>query len=332
MQIKAITYFDKLLTPHYKPIYKQIYAGFMAHQESIVIQGNVSSDYLFKIVEFVLDDYPQFFFVCKEKNITQSEQMNILHVNYLYSQSEANKIKMIIDNKVNALLHSSIHTKAGIFEKQKALYSFLVQNIQYCCNASTSSYIQTNHSRVGPLIYGKSVCEGYARAFKYLCDSIKLPSVVVSGPAISPHGVEELHAWNIVKLNNISYHVDATWDSCIGDVQNFDYFNLSDEDISVDHSWDRTLMPSCDTTLFPVPIVKDKKDFKQFVLAKMSQGTMSFSVKFNENFDNISEITIPQMVASFLQMKTLFSLQTQAYTIKARYNKFQRKAVISIMQ
>lgn len=57
------------------------------------------------------------------------------------------------------------------------------------------------------------VCEGYARAFKVLCDRLQLPCVLVDGLAKSESWeTPEDHMWNYVCLNGGWYAVDVTWD------------------------------------------------------------------------------------------------------------------------
>lgn len=57
------------------------------------------------------------------------------------------------------------------------------------------------------------VCEGYARAFKLLCDQLDIPCVLVTGVARnSQDDTGELHMWNEVKMENGKwYAVDVTW-------------------------------------------------------------------------------------------------------------------------
>lgn len=52
------------------------------------------------------------------------------------------------------------------------------------------------------------VCEGYARAFKVLCDSANIPCVLVDGSTNNP---SENHMWNYVMIDGKWYAVDATW-------------------------------------------------------------------------------------------------------------------------
>ena len=57
------------------------------------------------------------------------------------------------------------------------------------------------------------VCEGYARAFKTLCDRVGIPCVVVTGYARQNSlSSPELHMWNEVQMENgYWYAVDVTW-------------------------------------------------------------------------------------------------------------------------
>lgn len=56
--------------------------------------------------------------------------------------------------------------------------------------------------------YGRVVCEGYAKAFKVLCDRLKIPCVCIGGVAAG-----ELHMWNYVQMSDLRWYlVDVTWD------------------------------------------------------------------------------------------------------------------------
>ncbi|WP_459195744.1 hypothetical protein [Wukongibacter baidiensis] len=46
------------------------------------------------------------------------------------------------------------------------------------------------------------------------------------------------HEWNIVNIDGKCYHVDLTWNDADNELLpiSYDYFNISDEKISEDHS------------------------------------------------------------------------------------------------
>ena len=61
------------------------------------------------------------------------------------------------------------------------------------------------------------VCEGYARAFKVLCDRAGVPCVLVDGNARSSQsGAGEAHMWNYVQIGDEWYAVDVTWNDPVG--------------------------------------------------------------------------------------------------------------------
>ncbi len=56
------------------------------------------------------------------------------------------------------------------------------------------------------------VCEGYARAFKVLCDEMGIPCTLVEGDAAgSSTDIPGGHMWNYVQVDNAWYAVDVTW-------------------------------------------------------------------------------------------------------------------------
>ena len=62
------------------------------------------------------------------------------------------------------------------------------------------------------------VCEGYARAFKVLCDQLGIGCVLVEGDAFSKvGGTPEAHMWNYVQSGDGWYAVDVTWNDPLVD-------------------------------------------------------------------------------------------------------------------
>ena len=53
----------------------------------------------------------------------------------------------------------------------------------------------------GALVKHKSVCEGYARAFKTVMDKLEIPCVLVQGYAQGADGGYEPHMWNYVQVD-----------------------------------------------------------------------------------------------------------------------------------
>jgi hypothetical protein len=64
----------------------------------------------------------------------------------------------------------------------------------------------------------KAICIGYAKLFKELCQLNNITAYIVEGIVKNGHGILEIegHAWNVVRLNENYYLLDATWGA--GDV------------------------------------------------------------------------------------------------------------------
>ena len=97
------------------------------------------------------------------------------------------------------------------YDKIKEVHYWLVKNIKYDSNLTA----EEPYSVSGALTEGSAVCEGYARAFKFIMDGLDIPCVLVSGTATNSNGLTESHAWNYVYLNNQWYAIDVTWDDPI---------------------------------------------------------------------------------------------------------------------
>ena len=93
-------------------------------------------------------------------------------------------------------------------QKATRIHDWLVATIEY---EQTATNTKDEFTIYGALYNRKAVCEGYARAFKYLLEKVNVPCVLVSGTATNSQGVTESHAWNYVQINYQWYAVDVTW-------------------------------------------------------------------------------------------------------------------------
>ena len=77
---------------------------------------------------------------------------------------------------------------------------------------------------VGAIVNKEAVCDGIADAYKYICNCCNLECVIVDG-YIGDLSENKYHAWNLVKVNDEWYMVDATWN--LGD-DSSSYFMVKD--------------------------------------------------------------------------------------------------------
>ena len=120
-------------------------------------------------------------------------------------------------------------------EKEKYVHDFICSNVTY-----DKLKKQYSHEIIGPLQQGIGVCEGIAKTVKILCDRMGLECLIAISESAPDRGIRYRHAWNLVKLKNTWYHLDATFDNTLGKDREtseirYDYFNLDDSQIFRDH-------------------------------------------------------------------------------------------------
>lgn len=97
------------------------------------------------------------------------------------------------------------------YEKVKSIHDYICSINEYPDQQGTFSdgtpwYGPMAHQPTGVFLKGLAVCEGYAEAFKLLCDREGIPCITVLGYAGGPH------KWNYVKMEDGKwYMLDATW-------------------------------------------------------------------------------------------------------------------------
>ena len=204
-------------------------------------------------IEAYTYDNPDVFYLSPNKmylNIeTTTKGQNKTYNVYINNGEEANYLNEEFSNKqdinlalekIEAIRKQIIHNKTGNdYEDIKMVHDYLVESIEY-----DQTVLQTNiYDIYGALVKKESVCEGYARAFKYLLDGLGIESTMVIGKGINSSGQSENHAWNYVKLENNWYAVDCTWDDpviigggYIGNSSKYRYFLKGKEDMEKDHT------------------------------------------------------------------------------------------------
>ena len=329
IEAKSKYYYSRLAKAE-KNAYDSLLSGWAARNRTPSFISNPLSEKIDiqKIVNFIRLDNPGLFYVDFSKiSYLIMAVMVTIKSEFLYNDKQIteteNKLRQII-----AKISSRLTPQMSHYEKELALHDCLASNISY----DDSGVNNTSGSVVGALVMKRAVCEGYAKAFKMLCDQNGLPSIVVTGTAKAhDKPYEELHAWNIVRLNKECYHVDVTWDSTIrtGTERRDDYFNLTDNDIGKNHIWDRTLLPACTSLannwfVKNGNIVKDDTEFKNHIITQVKRGNKSFSVKLGRTYKNQEEVM--GVIESALRRTMFFG----GFSIRLGYNDVQNVATVTI--
>lgn len=149
------------------------------------------------------------------RSITWNPTENPITVNFKYIMSkseyeECQKISKKISEQLQDL---------NDYEKVKATHDYLVKTFEYDI-LYFGPYNGFNK--------GVTSCTGYAMAFQMIMNDCKIPCL---------YQTNELHAWNIVQIDNNWYNIDVTWDDKGKDNGNitYEYFLKGNEKFAVEH-------------------------------------------------------------------------------------------------
>lgn len=168
------------------------------------IKAGLSEEDVDRIFQCVLMDHPEYFYVegYTYTKYTRRERLIRLEISGCYSclLEEAIEKQRQIEEVAEKLLRQ-IPEETSDYEKIKGIYEAIILHTEYDQEAPD------NQNLYSVLAGGRSVCQGYAKAFQYLLNRLGIPCTTVIGEVSSGEG----HAWNLVKADGEYYYVDPTW-------------------------------------------------------------------------------------------------------------------------
>ena len=161
---------------------------------------------------------------------------------YLFDKGKIQTHQKALAARLDRLCRPAMGLNEG--EKERYVHDFICRNVRY--DKLKKPY---SHEILGPLGQGVGVCEGIAKAVKCLCDRLGVWCIVALAENNPDKGVKYRHAWNVVRLGDAYYHLDATFDNSLGSAElvRYDYFNLDDRRLFRDH----------EALVYPVPACAD---------------------------------------------------------------------------
>ena len=292
-------YYGKLTTKE-KQIYKDFYDGIKNCDNVIRTIAIPNPDKVMgRIFSAIIADNPHIYYLEQTQIRYVYSPLGVeIHPSYVFPKSQIANYNQQFQIRANQIVSEIIAT-AGTDElqREKALYEYFVKNFKYdkaALNTKDAIALCKAHSLIGVFLEGKAVCEGFSKAFKFLMNAMDMKCIVVNGYADWDYASG--HAWNIVKMNNKPYHVDVTWAVSRNDdgVIWYDYLNISDNEISVDHKgftgvpkctsddldYYKTVAPQIDNTIYLKNHIKEclvnKKEFTTF---RIVRGTGKCGIK-----------------------------------------------------
>ena len=158
---------------------------------------------------------------------------------YLFDKGKIQTHQKALAARLDRLCRPAMGLNEG--EKERYVHDFICRNVRY--DKLKKPY---SHEILGPLGQGVGVCEGIAKAVKCLCDRLGVWCIVALAENNPDRGIKYRHAWNVVRLGDAYYHLDATFDNSLQrGMKRYDYFNLDDRHIFRDHQKLVLPLPEC---------------------------------------------------------------------------------------
>lgn len=143
-------------------------------------------------------------------------------VTYIVNKENRDKMRDEFTKKVEEIV-AQANTYDDEFSREKFFNDYICENTEYY---SKDKFVNTAY---GCIMNKKALCEGYAKAFKLLCNEVGIECDLIVGKSDG-----EGHMWNSVNIDDKHSYVDVTWN----DSEDFPYlyFNITDEQLIFDHT------------------------------------------------------------------------------------------------
>ena len=238
------------LDGNYKRVYDQIYTSMIKRKPVMI--SNTSTDTITTVVNAVLFDHPEIFYV-EANGIFPS--IKSFHPNdiwysatYSYSKEESEMMMAGMNTEVERIL-ADLDSSASDYEKIRYVSNAICNETWYSSSAPDNQNINSvflNHS---------TVCAGYSKASQFLLNKLGVECTTITGDTANGGR----HGWNLVRSDGEWYYLDITWDDIevsykqsddkLVRMKNYDYFMITTKDMEKTRTPDKIVeLPNCTAT------------------------------------------------------------------------------------
>lgn len=274
-------------------------------------------------MEAFFADHPEVFYLNLEYEVytVKSAFGKDIEIKLKYTTTDKAQIEeqiATVKGKIEEIL-SKITSKTQI-DIEIEIHDKLCEMIEYYSYADINNIPLDKHTIYGALVKNSAVCDGMTKTLQILLDKSGIENILVIGK------IEDLHAWNLVKLDEEWYNVDITSDKSIKDDNKYtihSYFNITTDQISKTHTFDnKEILPEAKGTKYNYYNYKDlciksSDDFNFKLQNIISKNSDSKVLEFGTNGD-ISDV--PDKMISSMQQNKNTTYLTDNLTKVSYYN------------
>lgn len=195
-------YYFKQLKEEEQRVYRELLKGIRVREKEFYLTIS-DDDSIDRSYHAVLKDHPEIFWVHNREKIYKTTYSDsdycVFTPGYTYTDGEIDEIQTAMEQSFQEV-RALIPEDASDYEKVRIVYTYVIDHTQYQTG-------EDDQSIAGVFWKKSAVCAGYAGAVQYLLERLDIPCIYVDG---STKGSTEGHAWDIVKIGQEYYYVDAT--------------------------------------------------------------------------------------------------------------------------
>ncbi|WP_169083580.1 transglutaminase domain-containing protein [Paenibacillus sp. PL91] len=151
----------------------------------------------------------------------------------------------VVDREVAKALQEIIEPGMNDHEKIKAIHDWIVSHVEY-------DQTLKHYTAYDAIKLGETVCQGYSLLGYKMLKEAGITVLIAEGTVNTGE-----HAWNMVQLDGVWYHLDLTWDDPVGvsasgnnassdaskpnkSTIRYNYYLKTDAELRADHQWTKT--------------------------------------------------------------------------------------------
>ncbi|MBE6952147.1 MAG: hypothetical protein E7452_01155 [Ruminococcaceae bacterium] len=226
-------------------VFQQVYRAAMTFEREVVFDEPITIDRMSNVMMLINYACPEIMQIdCDYTYYTNGDGMCV-SVEFHYLLNEDTYLWAL--EEIRTIFEELRRQTRGMsdYEKEQFAYELLIDVCTYD--------VTTTHSGTcyGAMLEGVARCEGYAKSFMWMMWALDIPCMTVTGDILADG---ERHSWNIVEINGVFGHVDATHDDVERDGEQcpvpYGFFNVSDAVVDNNRTTDRLYeilgKPVCD--------------------------------------------------------------------------------------
>lgn len=215
MNKSQVEYYRRLETVGYNYITSEAYDAYYVSAYNVYATNGIQYSDLglsktdaVNITEYFIYNNPQYYFF-KPGLLSSSQAIYISCYSQFAKGSNRTDTTNSVFNEFDTLKKQVDKPNYTDYDKTLAAHDVVCKILDY----KSGDYDQSVYSAI---VQRKTVCAGYSELMAMLLNASGVDCTVVASQS---------HAWNVVKLNDVYYGLDATWDDSLG---NYRYLAVSD--------------------------------------------------------------------------------------------------------